>query len=104
LENSSVSFEEVLGWHMSCGVVYVTPDVFMLAHEVRWDGEELHEDGVANCWFIELSGGSGRRSPFKEFMKVAPRRLEYVAWHKHGSTRPHVYGWEKFAVKIKLEE
>ena len=66
-------FEEILGWHLSCGLVHSTPEVFLLAQECHWTGTEMisrrdaeaqrkeqrpgkqTQDLPMNAWFVELA-------------------------------------------------
>ena len=40
-ENCMTPFEEILGWHLSGGLIYSTREVFLLAQECHWTGEEM---------------------------------------------------------------
>ena len=39
-DHSTTPFEERLGWHFSCGLVYSTQSAFLLASEAIWDEEQ----------------------------------------------------------------
>lgn len=94
--DATATFEELLGWHLSNGLVYATPEVFLLASEVRWNAEEQRfEDGEPNTWFVRLAAAVGRANPVREFMRVATRPQQYAAWCRRGSFEPRVYSWEK---------
>ena len=117
LENCMTPFEEILGAHLSCGLVHSTPSVFLLAQEVTWDagqkaiveGRESRVEGQQpNAWFVELAaagtfsrrgaavtdaeqrpGMQSQRNPVREFMRVAPRSHTYVLWYRAARNRPH---------------
>lgn len=96
-------FEETLGWHLSNGVCYVTPQAFMLAHECHWSGEVRGYEGAPNAWFIELAAGVGGTAMFRQFMRVASRPHQWVLWHRHGSFgKVKVYSWEKLSKKVRI--
>jgi hypothetical protein len=96
------TFEETLGWHLAHGLVYSTPEVFLLARECRWDGEEMHDDGEPNAWFVELAAASGRANPVREFMRVASRPQQWALWCRHNQFEIRAYDWRKLARKVGL--
>ncbi len=96
------SFEETLGWHLSNGLVYSTPEVFLLARECRWDGEEMHDDGEHNAWFVELAASAGHGNPVREFMRVASRPQQWALWCRHNQFEIRAYDWRKLARKVGL--
>jgi len=59
------TFEETLGWHLTHGLVYSTPEVFLLARQVYWDAalEDFTDDGEPNAWFVELAASAGCANP-----------------------------------------
>jgi hypothetical protein len=108
--HSTQDFWEAVGEHLSAGLVHATPEVFLLAREVRWNAEEQNfEPGEPNCWFVTLAAASGprdqetkRRRDFgcvREFMRVATRPQQYAAWCRRGSFEPRVYSWDKLMKK-----
>jgi hypothetical protein len=112
-ENCMTPFEEILGAHLSCGLVHSTPEVFLLAQEVSWDAEKSEirnqKSEMPNAWFVELAAGtqvSGLRSqvsPIREFMRVAPRSHEFVLWYRAARNRPHnihAYKWDHLARRV----
>jgi hypothetical protein len=117
-ENCMTPFEEILGWHLSGGLVYSTRDCFLLAQEVTWDPEqkaivESRESRVEgqqpNAWFVELAAASPTaqqsNSPIAEFMRVAPRAHTYVLWYRAARNRPHnihAYKWDHLARRVNL--
>jgi hypothetical protein len=96
------SFEETLGWHLTHGLVYSTQEVFLLARECRWDGEEMHDDGEHNAWFVELAAATGHANPVREFMRVASRPQQWALWCRHNSFEIRAYDWRKLARKVGL--
>ncbi len=109
-------FEEVLGAHLSCGLVHSTPKVFLLAQECHWTGEEMisRRDAEAqglpiNAWFTELAAASPTvqqsNSPIAEFLRVASHPHEFVLWYRAARNRPHnihAYHWDHLARKVGL--
>jgi hypothetical protein len=96
------TLEELLGWHLSAGVVYSSPDAFMLAREVHWDAqrEEIVNDGQSpNAWFIELAATVGNANAFGRFMRVAPRPQPWVLWCRRGEMRVRAFNWDKLFKK-----
>jgi len=103
--NCMTPFEELLGWHLSCGLVHSTPSVFLLAQECRWDPavKEIAK-GPANAWFVELAAATCH-NPMKEFLRVATRPHEFVLWYRQSPGRPHnlhAYRWEHLARRVRL--
>jgi hypothetical protein len=99
--DATATFEELLGWHLSHGLVHATPQVFLLASEVRWNTEEERfEDGEPNCWFVRLAASAGHANPVREFMRVASRPQQYAAWCRRGSFEPRIYDWNKLITKV----
>jgi hypothetical protein len=96
------TFEETLGWHLTHGLVYSTAEVFLLARECRWDGEEMHDDGEPNAWFVELAAAAGCASPVREFMRVASRPQQWALWCRHNQFEIRAYDWRKLARKVGL--
>jgi len=99
--DAAATFEELLGWHLSHGLVHATPEVFLLAGEARWNAEEQQfESGTPNCWFVRLAASAGHANPVGEFMRVATRPQKYAAWCRRGSFEPRVYEWNKLMKKV----
>ena len=96
------SFEETLGWHLTHGLVYSTPEVFLLARECRWDGEEMHDDGEHNAWFVELAASAGHANPIREFLRVASRPQRWALWCRHNSFEIKAHDWAKLSKKVRL--
>lgn len=101
---STETFEETLGWHLTNGLVYSTPQAFLLAHECHWDGTEDSYEGEHNAWFVELAAGVGGTSLFRKLMSVAPCPHEWLLWHRHGSfERVRAYKWDKLQKKVRTK-
>ena len=94
------TFEETLGWHLSNGLVYSTPQVFLLARECHWDGAEVHDEGERNAWFVELAAAVGCTNPVREFMRVASRPQQYALWCRHNSFEIKAHDWAKLSKKV----
>jgi hypothetical protein len=94
------TFEETLGWHLTHGLVYSTPEVFLLARECRWDGEEMHDDGEPNAWFVELAAAAGCANPVREFMRVASRPQKWALWCRHNSFEIKAHDWAKLSKRV----
>jgi hypothetical protein len=117
-ENCMTPFEERLGWHLSCGLVYSTKDCFLLASEVTWDQElkaivESRESRVEgqkpNAWFVELavsapqlSGFRSQVSPIRQFLQVASRPHEWVLFRRDNGFKIHTYRWSHLARRVRL--
>jgi hypothetical protein len=100
--DSTATFEELLGWHLSHGLVHASPQVLLLASEVRWNAEEgRFESGEPNCWFVRLAASAGHTNPVGEFMRVAPRPQQYAAWCRRGGFEPRIYDWNKLLRKTR---
>jgi|GEM_PF-2353600 len=118
-ENCMTPFEEILGWHLSGGLIHSTREVFLLAQECHWTGEEMisRQDARAqglpiNAWFTELaaastqvSGFKSQVSPIREFLRIAPHPHTYVLWYRAARNRPHnihAYKWDHLARRVNL--
>lgn len=95
------SFWERVGWHFSCGYVWSTPEVFMLAHTVHWDDAAgvVHDAGMRhNAWFVELAAGCCRGAVGK-LMGLAPYPLPWVCYRRRNEPRVRAFRWEKLSGK-----
>jgi hypothetical protein len=111
LANCMTTFEDRLGWHLSCGLVHATPSVFLLAQECHWTGNEMIGQQEAssldlpiNAWFVELAAATCR-NPVREFLRVATRPHKFVLWNRQAKGRPHdihAYRWDHLARKVGL--
>jgi hypothetical protein len=96
------TFEETLGWHLSNGLVYSTPQVFLLAHECHWNGAEDSYEGEHNAWFVELAAAVGHANPIREFLRVASRPHKWALWCRHNNFEIKAHDWAKLARKVGL--
>ncbi len=103
-DHSPVPFEERLGWHLSCGLVYSTPSAFMLASEVCWNRMEILK-GPPNAWFVELaviqpSTFDPRPSTLALLLQVAPHPHDWILFRRNNGFKIHAYRWDRFARKV----
>ncbi len=99
------TFEETLGWHLSNGLVYSTPQVFLLAREVYWDADrqEVNDERAdVNAWFVELAACAGDTNPVRECMRVASRPQRWALWCRHNSFEIKAHDWAQLAKKVRL--
>jgi hypothetical protein len=104
--NSMTPFEELLGTHLSCGLIHSTPSIFLLARKVAWAPiqKEIIK-GNPNAWFVELAASSGNPFPIREFLRVAPHPLRWVLWCRQSPGRKHdihAYDWNKLSKRVGL--
>jgi hypothetical protein len=98
--DATKDFWELLGQHLSAGLVWNSPTTFMLAMPTHWNSEaQVFESGKPNCWFVTLAAGAAGTSPVRDCLRVAPHPLQYVAWCRRGSFEPRVYLWKKLIKK-----
>jgi hypothetical protein len=100
--NASETFEELLGRHLSGGLIYSTDEVFLLAHETHWTGEECDDDLPPNAWFVTLAASNGHANPVREFMRVASRPQQWALWCRHNTFEIKAHDWAKLAKKVRL--
>jgi len=106
-ENSSATFEETLGAHLSSGVVHSTPSVFILAHEVTWDphSKEIVK-GFPNAWFVELAAAANHANPVLEFLRFAQYPHQWALWRRQSTARKHdihAYPWNRLCKRVGLQ-
>jgi hypothetical protein len=110
-DHSTVPFEERLGWHLSCGLVYSTQSAFMLASEVCWNRMEILK-GPPNAWFVELAvaaqvEGRGSRvegqNTIREFLRVAPHPHDWILFRRNNGFKIHSYRWSHLARRVGLK-
>lgn len=100
-EHSTVPFEERLGWHLSCGLVYATPSVFLMVHELCWDPLNKRAiRGQPNAWFCEMAVLTGSET-LAELFRVVPHRHEWVLFARHGGFQVHAWKWYRMIRKLK---
>jgi hypothetical protein len=108
--DATTSFEELLGAHLSSGYIWNSPQVFLLAGEVRWNAEEeTFESGDPNCWFVRLAACERPRDQetkrprdlwaVRELLRVAPKPHQYVGWCRRQQFEPRIYRWDKLIKK-----
>jgi hypothetical protein len=101
--STNETFEETLGWHLTNGLIYSTPQIFLLARETHWDGAEANDDaGPHNAWFVELAASADHANPVREFLRVASRPQQWALWCRHNSFEVRAYDWNKLARKVGL--
>ena len=103
-DHSTVPFEERLGWHLSCGLVYSTPSAFMLASEVCWNRMEILK-GPPNAWFVELavlqsSTFDPQPSTLALLLRIAPHPHDWILFRRNNGFKIHAYRWDRFARKV----
>jgi hypothetical protein len=113
-DHSTTPFEERLGWHLSCGLVYSTASAFMLASEERWDPEQKAivdgresrvESQQPNAWFVELailqpSTFDARPSTLALLLQVAPHPHAWILFRRNNGFRIHAYRWSHLARRV----
>jgi len=98
-KNNHDDFFEVLAAHLDTGFVVSTPDNFVMAHDISWDGKEARADMPANGYFVTMAVGSG----VGDLMRLAPEKKEYVAWRRNARCgQLKVYRWDNLARKAGI--
>jgi hypothetical protein len=100
--HSTQDFWQALGWHLSSGLVWSSPNAFMLAHEVFWCPERqevVHDETRRNAWFVVLAGGAIGAGAVGELLRVAPHRHEFALWSRRGESRVRSFNWDKLIKK-----
>jgi hypothetical protein len=101
-KHSTEKIEDRIAWHFARGLVWSTPDCFMLASEVRYDNEQIC-GGEPNAWFVELGAATEAcANPVREFMRVAPWEHEYALWRRNNEPRVRAFSWDKLKRKVGL--
>ena len=104
-KNSSKDFYTAVCLHMATGLVFVTPQIFLLAREVFWNNDSKtisSDEDTPNAWFVELGASSGHKYAIKEFMRVAPRPHKWAVWCRRGESRARAFDWSQLAKKVRL--
>jgi hypothetical protein len=94
-------FDEEFSWHLLHGYVWSNPSFFLMArpvpkHSIHQAGELVSFDRkISDVWYVWLAAGV---NPFQKFLKVAPFKLPYVAWHRDTEEvdRFKIWSWEHF--------
>jgi hypothetical protein len=108
LDHSTIPFEDRLGWHLSCGLVYSTPSAFLMAEEVTWDSarQEIVPASnsklptPSNAWFVELAVLHG--NPISLLLQVAPHPHDWVLFKRNNGFKIHAYRWSHLARRVGL--
>ncbi|TXH58941.1 MAG: hypothetical protein E6Q97_01000 [Desulfurellales bacterium] len=76
--------------------VWSTPTEFILAMPVSIrDGQPVHDD-AGDTWYVHLAALlNGTKGP-NRFLELAPFRLPWVAWNRHGGPLKR-YRWARVA-------
>jgi hypothetical protein len=107
--NITDPFEERLGWHLSCGLVYSTPSAFLMASEVSWDAASQQiqqansptvQQPLPNAWFVELAVLHG--SPISLLLQVASHPHEWVLFRRDNGFKVRAYKWSHLARRVGL--
>jgi len=94
-------FDNTFGWHLLHGYVWSNPSIFLMArpvpkHSIENAGElVIYDRSVCDVWYVWLAAGV---NPFQKFLKVAPFKLPYVAWHRDTEEveRFKIWSWDHF--------
>jgi hypothetical protein len=111
MDHSTEPFEERLGWHLSCGLVYSTPSAFLMASEVSWDSDRkaivspdpllpIPDHPLPNAWYVELA--VLHESPISLLLKVATRPHEWVLFRRDNGFKIRAYRWSHLARRVGL--
>lgn len=95
------SFERLLGAYIAQnGFVWSSPKSFLLAAkvQVREDGH-VEQSDQGDTWFVHLAAlthpAQEAREMLREFLRLAPHPLPWVAWHRAKSPGLHRYPWSR---------
>lgn len=91
----AIEFSDIVEFHAGCGYVIITPEIFLLARQVRsyWSDELMSlpwravEDG--DCWHVWLMAGD-----WQGWERFLPYPLPFVSMHRREKLR--VYPLERF--------
>ena len=95
------SFEIALEYYLLHGLVHVTPEVFLCAEELHWNGEKAIMDKEPNAWFVYMAAATGGNNAVREMVRVAPRPQPFVIWSRNNNGL-RVYRHEHLARKVGL--
>lgn len=85
------------------GYVVSFPDVFILAIPVRFNfGDCVSASDEPDTWLIHLAAATPEflakgRHPVSQFLRLAPFRLPFAAWHRHGQGPLRRYSTDRLA-------
>lgn len=75
------------------GIVYKTPDTFLIAEPAYWDGWELsYQFATPNVWWVHWCSG---KLDLRLFMGLAGEPLPYIGWERNGDGKLRVYKWSR---------
>lgn len=102
---STETMGQVFSRYFSGGLVHVTPDVFLLAHEVHWDDSKQQiqfDNENTTAWFVELAASRMPHGAIREFMRIAPRRQKWCLWKRRNEERIRSFEWDKLEQKVRI--
>jgi len=105
--NPCQPFEVLLGRYVSGGgYVWSSPDFFILGFKARIEvAGKPEQDMDGDAWFVHLAASApGKRGVdcLKEFMRLAPEPLPFVAFHRRGDWK--VYRWDRLSEILNRKE
>lgn len=101
-DHSTEDFSDRIGWNLSCGYVWSSPEIFMLAQQVRYNEQtqEVSDDGEANCWFIELAAAADRTNAVSRLFDLLPHPMPWVCWRRDNGFNIKAYRWDHLSRKV----
>jgi len=102
---TTTPLQERIDWHTKNGLIFITPQLFVIAFETYFDKEQEDidmETTSPNAWFIELAASSDRTMPIRNIMQVLTKKNDWVLWCRRGINSLHSYNWDKLARKVGL--
>jgi len=104
-QNTDTHFEEALTRNFERGLVYATPQHFLLAHQAHYNPQNpipLMYNAPSNAWFVELFVSTTGCNPIREFLNVIRAPREYVLWCRRGTDKLRVNTWSQMLRKARL--
>jgi hypothetical protein len=81
-------------------VVISRPDVFLMAEQVRWDGEAKRiVEGEANAWYCRLAAVADGVAPWSTLMAAAPHGHEWLVWVRRNDGQRRARLWKDLRAK-----
>lgn len=106
-ENPDKSFDTLVSRYLTQGgIVWSSPEQFLLACPVviHEDGTAMHDEELGDTWLIHLAAlaepAPKPDAVLAAFVRLAPRPLPWVAWHRRRSKRLHRHAWERVLTHI----
>lgn len=106
-QNPGSSFDILLSRYITQGgMVWSCPEQFLLACPVVVHSDEslTHDAELGDTWFIHLAAlATNAPAPsemLSAFVRLAPRPLPWVAWHRPPSKRLHRHAWERVVAHL----